>query len=87
MVRDRRVYELSGGARDALALDDGGIEQRVEGKWHSCRLPPGALKDLMRRSDRAGLANFAPWMLLLAASGVVVPLCGGMSNTPPALRS
>ena len=59
---DRRAYELSGGVKDAVALDDRAIEQRVEGRWYACRLPRGALKNLMRRSDRAGLANFAPWM-------------------------
>ena len=84
MVRDRRTYELSGGAKDALALDDSGIEQRVEGKWHICRLPPGALKTLMRRSDRAGLANFAPWMLLLMASGVVAFFAWGSWWAVPA---
>jgi hypothetical protein len=42
-IRDRRqTYELSGGAKDAVALDDRGIERRVEAQWHSCRLPQGA---------------------------------------------
>jgi fatty acid desaturase len=67
---DRRAYELSGGVKDAVALDDRAIGQRVEGRWYACRLPPGALKNLVRRSDRAGLANFAPWMVLLIGSGV-----------------
>jgi fatty acid desaturase len=70
-IRDRQqAYELSGGAKDALALDDGAIERRVEGQWHSCRLPRNALKQLVQRSDAAGLRNFAPWILLLTASGI-----------------
>jgi fatty acid desaturase len=71
-IRDpRQAYRLSGGAQGALALDDGAIEQRVEGQWFSCRLPRGALKELLLRSDAAGLANFAPWLLLTIASGVL----------------
>ena len=58
-IRDRQqAYELSGGAKDAVALDDRGIERRVEGQWYSCRLPQGALKQLVQRSDAAGLAQF-----------------------------
>jgi hypothetical protein len=71
-IRDRQqAYELSGGAKGAVALDDQGIERRVEGQWHSCRLPQGALKQLVQRSDAAGLRNFAPWILLLAGSGAL----------------
>jgi fatty acid desaturase len=71
-IRDRQqAYELSGGAKDAVALDDRGIERRVEAQWHSCRLPQGALKRLVQRSDAAGLRNFAPWILLLAGSGIL----------------
>ena len=87
-IRDRQqAYELSGGAKDAVALDDRGIERRVEGQWYSCRLPQGALKQLVQRSDAAGLRNFAPWILLLAGSGVARLLrLGQLVGDPRLLR-
>ena len=52
----------------AIALDDSGIEDRVEAQWFACRIERKALKALMTRSDAAGFANFGPWLLLLIGS-------------------
>jgi fatty acid desaturase len=74
---ERPAYRLTGGPRDAVGLDDGAIEQRVEDRWYSCRIARPELKALMRRSDAAGFANFGPWMVLLVGSGAVAGLAWG----------
>ncbi len=71
---ERRDYSLSGGAADAVALDGGRIERRVEERWWSPEIPRATLKDLMRRSDAPAWWSFAPWLLLLGASGLVAAL-------------
>ncbi len=77
-MRERQqAYALSGGAADALALDGGEIERRVERQWFSCRIAPARLRQLMRRSDAAGLSNYLGWLALLAASGTVAFLAWG----------
>ena len=61
----------------AIALDDSGIEERVEAQWFACRVERKTLKALMARSDVAGFANFAPWLVLLVGSGGVAWLAWG----------
>ena len=67
----------------AIALASDGL-QGVEEGWYSCRIPRSTLKALMRRSDAAGLANFGPWVLLLAASGGLAFLSWGSWWSVPA---
>jgi len=64
-------------ASPAIALDDSGIEDRVEAQWFACRIERKALKALMTRSDAAGFANFGPWLVLLVGSGGVAWLAWG----------
>ena len=76
MASDRRQdpresYRLAGGPQGAIALDDGDIETRVEEEWYSPSIQRRDLKELMQRSDLAGLVNFGPWLVLLLASGGV----------------
>ena len=68
---------MTAAAPDAVALDDSGIEDRVEAQWYACRIARPTLKALMRRSDAAGLASFAPWLVLLAGSGAAAWLAWG----------
>jgi fatty acid desaturase len=77
-------YRLSGGPGEAIALDDAGIEQRVEDRWYSPRISRPTLKQLMRRSDTAGLANFGPWLVLLVGSGGLACLAWGSWWAVPA---
>jgi fatty acid desaturase len=63
--------------RATIALDSAGIEDHVEGRWYSCRVERAALRQLMRRNDGAGLANFGPWLTLLAGSGTLAYLAWG----------
>ena len=82
MTTDRRQdihdsYRLVGGPQGAVALDDGGIETRVEDEWYSPNIPRRELKALMQRSDLAGLMNFGPWLVLLLASGGVAYVAWG----------
>jgi fatty acid desaturase len=81
---DHADYHLSGRPREAIALDDAGIEQRVEDRWYSSRVSRPALKQLMRRSDAAGLANFGLWLILLAGSGWLAYLAWGSWWAVPA---
>ena len=67
----------SGGPIEAVAPDDGDIEQRAEESWYRCQISRATLKGLMRRSDAAGFVNFGPWVLLLAASGGLAYLAWG----------
>ena len=60
-----------------IALAGDGLQNRVAEGWYSCRIPRSTLKALMRRSDAAGLANFGPWVFLLAASGGLAFLSWG----------
>lgn len=70
-------YQLSGGASDAIALDSETIEDRIEHQWYSCSLPRKTLKELMKRSDAAGLRNFGLWLALLIGSGYLAFLSWG----------
>jgi fatty acid desaturase len=79
-----RDYRLRGGAGRDMALDEDAIEARVEERWYSCSLPRGLLKQLVRRSDGAGLANFGPWLALLAASGGLAYVAWGSWWAAPA---
>ncbi len=81
---ERRDYSLSGGAADAVALDGKGIEGRVEGRWWSPVIPRATRKQLMRRSDGPAWWNFAPWLLLLGASGLIAGLTWGSWWAVPA---
>lgn len=78
-------YKLSGGYADAIALDNDRIEDRVEQEWFSLTVPKKQLKQLMRRSDARGLANFGLWLALLAASGYGLVLAWGTWWAVPAL--
>jgi len=84
-LRERQAaYRLSGAPGEAVALDDGRIEQQVEDRWYSPRISRATLKQLMQRSDAAGLANFGPWAVLLVASGAVAFLTWGSWWAVPA---
>src|SRR5215813_13461549 len=72
-----KSYRLSGGASNALELRTDGFEDRVEGQWFSPKIDRKQLKQLMRRSDAAGLRHFCPWLVLLGASGTAAYLTWG----------
>lgn len=61
-------YRLTAPTGQAVALEQDGVEGRVEGQWFRCEISRKRLKELMRRSDAAGFANFGPWLILLAGS-------------------
>lgn len=83
--RDRHEqYRLVEGPRPAVALEDDVIGPPVEDRWYRPRIARRALKPLMRRSDAAGLANFAPWLVLLAGSGWLACLAWGSWWAVPA---
>lgn len=64
-----RNYSLTGGARDAVPLDDIRIEERMDETWWKPSLPRPVLKALMQRSNAPALWHFGLWFVLLAASG------------------
>jgi len=70
-------YQLSGGASDPLELRSDGFEKRVAGQWFSPRLDRKQLKQLMQRSDAAGLRHFSPWLVMLIGSGTAAYLTLG----------
>ena len=70
MTQDaHKSYRLSGGAADALELRNDGFEEQVERQWFSPKIDRKQLKQLMQRSDSAGLRHFGSWLVLLVASG------------------
>jgi fatty acid desaturase len=77
-------YRLAGGLGQAAALDDAGPERRTGDGWYRCRISRSTLKQLMQRSDAAGLANFGPWVLLLVGSGGLAWLAWGSWWAVPA---
>ena len=66
---DHKSYRLSGGSANALELRNDGLEERVERRWFSPKIDRKVLKQLMQRSDAAGLRHFGPWLVLLVGSG------------------
>jgi fatty acid desaturase len=64
-----KSYRLSGGATDAMELRNDSFEEQIERQWFSPKIDRKQLKQLMRRSDTAGLRHFGPWLFLLVASG------------------
>ncbi|MFO1056527.1 MAG: fatty acid desaturase family protein [Dongiaceae bacterium] len=77
-------YRLAGGISRAEPLDGERSGGPAGDGWYRCRIPRAALKQLMRRSDAAGLANFGPWIVLLAGSGWLAWLSWGSWWAVPA---
>ncbi|HVY99917.1 MAG TPA: fatty acid desaturase [Dongiaceae bacterium] len=85
MKSDRYArYRLSGRAGQPAGLERDAVEDRLGGQWYRARIDKARLKELCRRSDRAGFANFGPWVALLAASGVLAGLSWGTWWAVPA---
>jgi fatty acid desaturase len=82
-----KSYRLSGGAANALELRTDGFENRVEGQWFSPKIDRKQLKQLMRRSDAAGLRHFAPWVVLLVGSGTAAYVTWGTLWCLPAFAA
>ena len=72
-----KSYRLSGGMANALELRNEGFEERVEGEWFSPKVDRKQLKQLMQRSDAAGLLHFGLWLVLMVASGIAAYLTWG----------
>ena len=67
----------------AIALDDSGIEDRVEAQWFACRIDRKSAEGVDdARSDAAGFANFGPWLVLLVGSGGVAWLAWAAGGDP-----
>ena len=47
------------------------IDAQIAEQWYRPHIARPVLKDLMKRSDAAGLRNFVPWLVVLVASGVL----------------
>ena len=82
-----KPYQLSGGASDPLELRSDGFEKRVEGQWFSPKVDRKQLKQLMQRSDAAGLRHFCPWLVLLVGSGTAAYLTVGTPWCLPAFAA
>ncbi len=82
-----KSYRLAGGAANALELRNDGFEDRVEGQWFSPKIDRKQLKQLMQRSDAAGLQHFGLWLLLLIASGTTAYLTLGTLWCLPAFAA
>jgi fatty acid desaturase len=78
-ARKRReaVYALRPQAVESVALENSGLEERVERQWFTAEIPRKTLKELMKRSNAAGLKSFGLWIALLAGSGYIAFLTWG----------
>src|ERR1700675_5140517 len=76
--------DASGGDTAKPGLTDPKLDERIGQQWYQPRIPRAVLKELMKRSDAAGLRNFVPWLLLLVASSVVAALSWGTWWAVPA---
>jgi fatty acid desaturase len=82
-----KSYRLSGGTTNALELRNDGFEKRVEGQWFSPTIDRKHLKQLMQRSDAAGLRHFGTWIILLIGSGSTAYLAWGTLWCVPAFAA
>ena len=76
-IRFYEAYKLRPESAELVALDGDIIEDRVEHRWFSFDISRRDLRELMRRSDGPGLANFGLWLALLAGSGYLAALFWG----------
>jgi fatty acid desaturase len=75
----RSDYQLIGGAGEhACAI---GL---VGATWYKCAVPRPALKELMRRSDRAAIRDTVLWYALILSAGVLAYLSRGTGWAVPA---
>jgi fatty acid desaturase len=65
-------YALLGSVSSATSLADETFESKVESSWFSATLDRKRMKQLMQRSDSAGLKHFGVWGVLLVGSLVGV---------------
>ena len=80
----RRDYSLSGGNRDAVALDGDRIQGRLEEQWWKPRLSRRQMREIMQRRDGPGLWHFGLWFLLLGGSAYLAFISWGTWWAVPA---
>lgn len=69
-----RSYALVGNADGAAVITGDAFEEKVEAEWFSAKVDRKEFKQLIKRSDAAGLRHFGIWLALLVGSGIVAYL-------------
>ncbi|MBZ9655752.1 fatty acid desaturase [Phyllobacterium lublinensis] len=72
-----RSYALTGDASGASDITGDAFEDKVEAEWFSAKVDRKAFKQLIKRSDAAGLQHFGVWLGLLLGSGTLAFLTWG----------
>ena len=80
----RRDYSLSGGNRDAVALDGDRIQGTLEEQWWKPKLSRRQMREIMQRRDGPAIWHFGLWFLLLGVSAYLAAISWGTWWAVPA---